>query len=239
MGFADEFVADLAAARAPEEPDPEVLVDLLEQYRSSPPREPWRPDDARDAVILQLAHLVFKICLRYRNRNNADDILGEALLALTECVDRWWGVAEDGNIRKYVEFSVRKRIKDFIDNDAVMVVPSRRVREKVAAGEEVDGLARQHLNFAPLDPHRDHDTCSRAPENRHTPTVPFDDTFDCIEFFRKREDERDRVIVEMRIMGRPVEEIAERVGQKKSWIYKRLRNLEQAWACVGESCTTC
>src|SRR4051812_37025696 len=106
MGFADELVADLKALGAPEEPDPEVLDDLVKRWQYSyHPSGPGYPRDVvKDAIILQLALPVHKLALRYRSRNNADDILGEALLALVECVERWSSVAEDENIRAYVEF---------------------------------------------------------------------------------------------------------------------------------------
>src|SRR5215218_1881146 len=102
MGFADELVAELKACGAPEEPDPEVLGGLVEKYRYSLPSVPGYPrDPVKDAIIIQLCLPVHKLALRYRSRNNADDILGEALLALVECVERWSEVKEDDNIRRY------------------------------------------------------------------------------------------------------------------------------------------
>ena len=157
---------------------------------------------------------MYYLARRFRSRNNADDILSEAILALVECVDRWCEVAEDEDIRRYVAFSVRKRMKDFIDNDAVAKVPSRRVREKLAKGEEfvhptMATLSRQGSNADPARPRK----LSRVAS---TPIVPADKTFDIQEFFRSRADSRDQMIVEMRINGRSVVEIAEAVGQKRA-----------------------
>ena len=218
--FADAFIADLIRAGAPEEPDPEVLTDLVTRYK-------WDPS-LRDQIVLQLIFPVYYLARRFRNKNNADDVLSEAILALVECVDRWCEVAENEDIRRYVEFSVRKRMKDFIDNDAVLKMPSRRVREKLAKGEEF-----VNPTVATLFTHDSPDPGGLAPIGWQ-PTVPEDKTFDIQEFFRSRADSRDQVIVEMRINGCSAIEIAEAVGQKRSWVYKRLRDLEQAFAQVGE-----
>jgi DNA-directed RNA polymerase specialized sigma24 family protein len=224
VGFADEFVDDLKACGAPEDPSEEDLGRLLAAYARSAPRAPGGPPDlARDALILSLALPVYRLTLRYRNRDNAPDILGEAMLALVECVDRWWSVADDDNIRAYVEFTVRRRIKDFIDNDAVFAVPSRRVRERKAAGEE-SGVPVRHPIRSILDPPDD------APQDgphRGTPEVPPDDTYDAVEFFRSRPDWREWVIAEMRAAGRPYGEIAAAVGRGKTWVYDRLGDLRR------------
>lgn len=216
MGFADELVADLKSCGAPEEPDPAVLADLLERWEYSfCPSGPGYPKDLiREEIIIQLALPVHKLVLRYRNRNNADDILGEALLALIECVDRWRSCAEDNNIRRYVEFSVRKRIKDFIDNDAVFKVPSRRVREKAAAGEVVE-----EINTFRLDPHDEE-------EGADTPVSMPDVSYDVLEFFESRGDPRDSLIIRMRAESRSLEEIAEQVGRSVWWVFDRLQRLE-------------
>ena len=220
--FADAFVADLIRAGAPEEPDPDVLKDLVGRYKYDP--------SVRDQIILQLTFPVYDIAKRFRSRNNADDILSEAILALVECVDRWPGVAEDDDIQRYVAFSVRKRMKDYIDNDSIGKAPSRRVREKRAAGEEVVHpviLSLRQGSNAPSE-------ATQGQEDPCTPIVPADNTFDIQEFFRSRADSRDQIIVEMRINGRSIAEICEAVGQKRAWLFKRLRDLEQAFAQVGE-----
>jgi RNA polymerase sigma factor (sigma-70 family) len=229
VGFADEFIADLVRAGAPEDPDPETLIDLLEQYRYSPPSGPGYPrDPVRDRLILQLAWPVYNLARRYRGRNNADDILGEALLALVECVDRWPTVAEDDDIRTYVEFCVRKRIKDFIDNDGVLVIPSRRVREKRTRGEEVTQPVVFNLHQGGQPVSEGGGMVNRRPEDQHTPTVKPDQTFDIVEYFEGRG--RDQVIVEMRIAGHSAQEIARAMGKKEGWVYKQLRALEQEFA---------
>jgi DNA-directed RNA polymerase specialized sigma24 family protein len=228
--FADAFVADLVRVGAPEEPDPEILKGLVERYK-------WDPS-IRDQIIIQLTLPVYYIAKKFQSRNNADDILSEAILALVECVERWPGVAEDDDIRRYVEFSVRKRMKDFIDNDSVICIPSRRVREKLAKGEEISGRTPFRIggNYNPNYTGTDLDRVDREVEDkdRAVPEVAPDNTFDIQDFFRSRADARDQIIVEMRINGRPIPEICEAVGQKQSWVYRRLRDLEQAFAQIGE-----
>jgi len=213
MGFADELVADLKACGAPEEPD--ILDELVERWAYSRlPSGPGYPRDlVREQIILQLAFPVWKLTLRYRNRNNADDILGVALLSLVECVDRWSDEEDDANLRHYVEFTVKKRMKDFADNDGVLVIPSRRVREKRAAGKEVEDIG-----VVPADIHDEEETDS--------PSVPPDHSYDIIEFFESRGDAASLQIARMRADGRPVEEIAEEVGKPVWWIYNRLRQME-------------
>jgi DNA-directed RNA polymerase specialized sigma24 family protein len=223
VGFADEFVADLIRVGAPEDPDPEVLKDLLEQYRTSPGTGPGLPrDPVRDQIILQLAFPVYHLARRFRGRNNADDILSEALLALVECVDRWWTVAEDDDIRRYVEFCVKKRIKDWIDNDVVLCIPSRRAREKLARGEELPPPV-VHLKTEERGSDED-----RAGNQDYTPGVPPDLTFDIVEYFQGRG--QDQRIVEMRIDGCSAKEIAASMGRREGWVYKRLRALEREFA---------
>jgi RNA polymerase sigma factor (sigma-70 family) len=236
VGFADEFVRDLIQAGAPEDPDPEVLRDLVEQYRYSPPSGPGYPrDPVRDQLILHLAFPVYNLARRFRGRNNADDILGEAMLTLVECVDRWPTVAEDDGIWSYVACSVQRRMKDWIDNDVVLVIPSRRVREKRAAGEEVEQPTLVDINPVEPDHHKDMDPNGRWFDNRNVPRVEHEHTIDIEDFFASRTDPRDRVLVEMRIAGRTADEIAAAVGTKRSWVFKRLRDLERAFAELGDA----
>lgn len=222
MGFADAFVADLIRAGAQEDPDPEVLKDLLEQYKTSPGTGPGRPPDpVRDQIILQLAIPVYNLTRRYRTRNNADDILGEAMLALVDCVDRWWEVAEDDNIRTYVEFCVKKRIKDWIDNDRVLGMPSRTLRDKLSKGESVQ--IPKVLTLYTYD--------SYEPEEGDIPPhTPPDTSFDIQEFFAAREDPRDRAVVEMRVEGCSADEIAKKLNMSRRWVFKKLRDLEKAFS---------
>ena len=220
MGFADEFVADLKTWGSPEEPDREQLRDLVVKYVLSPLSGPGYPrDPVKDEILRQLAFAVFKLVLPYRNRNNAADVLGEAMLALVECVERWPGVGDDWDISAYVAFNVRRRIKDFMDNDSVFKVPSRRVREKDARGQKPEPIKTLTL------------------DENDSPAAPADTMFSFQDLVWSLTDERDRKIVEMKIMGLPVREIAAEVGQRKSWIYKRLKAIEQTFAREGDLCT--
>ena len=77
---------------------------------------------------------------RVRSKRRLDDVMGAALLALTESVHNAATALYNNNITYYITSNVKYAIKDEIANCHVLRMPGRTIRHRIARGELFDDI---------------------------------------------------------------------------------------------------
>jgi DNA-directed RNA polymerase specialized sigma24 family protein len=124
--YVSGLLKDLDYIEAPAVPDSDELRAIVQRYRDG-------ELSLRNRIIRD--HLHIAASLVPGGWNNADELLGEALLALVEAVDKALEALYDNEITPYITTIIRDKIKDHIARDRTVYMPARTFRDKVAKGE--------------------------------------------------------------------------------------------------------
>lgn len=230
--FSSPIQGDYDYANSPRKLDDEALSSLVQKLRDG-------DDSVKHSIIEGHMRLAMSIVAEFATPFRADDLVGEALLGLTQAVE-WSGPhtidgvdhpsrLHDNNITPYIASTIRRFLRDFISTDRSVFMPGRTFRAKAAAGEinpdgdNVDaaivGVVRLQLLVIAEDPRAEGDG-DGVPDRPHlnTPfTVPQArqeepslEFSDALTLAVRTEDERR--VIELRKQGFKYREIAEQIG---------------------------
>lgn len=198
----------------------------------------------RQQIIKSHMRFAMSIVSSFATPQRADDLVGEALCALTQAVE-WCGphLNEDGelcesrlhdnNITPYIASTIRRFLRDFIENDRAVYMPGRTFRKKAAAGEiDASGkntdpvlvsvvsvrllvVADDHTMDSGDDVvHRRSSIPFTTPEaKREEPSMEF---IEALTLAVRTEDERK--VIDLRKQGYKYREIAEQTGLSQSTV---------------------
>jgi hypothetical protein len=199
------LINQLRDAGAPDDPDPSTLQPLADSYYETKDRT------QRDQLIMLLALPAYRIARRWAHRlrsSSPDDAVGEGLLALVQFVDG----CDCGDIRRRALAHVSHVVKDYIKGEKILSCPPRQARRLVCEGKPVPTMRRREW------------TALRKCEQR----TPLREAFRLWEALGPD----DCRLVEMKLAGCGVPEIAAAMGWKPWRVYTRLRELTN---CVPNS----
>lgn len=139
--FHSPLQGDHDYANSPRILDEKVLNDLVQRLRDG-------DLSVKTEIINGHMRLAMSIVAEFATPHRADDLVGEALLGLTQAVV-WSGPhadpgnpdtilpsrLHDNNITPYIATTIRRYIRDFISTDRAVFMPGRTFRKKVADGE--------------------------------------------------------------------------------------------------------
>lgn len=123
--YSSGLLTDFDYLSAPDKPDAIVLADQVRRYREGDLTQ-------RRPIIEAHLHIVASIAGDYRD---SDEMLGVALLALVDAVQRAPSILDDNEITPYITSTVNYRIKDAVARNRSVYMPPSTFRDKVANGE--------------------------------------------------------------------------------------------------------
>ncbi len=123
----EEFMNDPDYQNVQPIPNEDVLANQVQMYRDG-------DDSLRRELIMAHLHMVAAMAGDNSKRRNREDVMGVAMLALVDAVERAQTALVDNNITPYITAVVKDQIKEFVATDRAVGMPARTFRHKIANG---------------------------------------------------------------------------------------------------------
>lgn len=158
----------------------------------------------RDDIIA--GHINLAKYLAGRSRASYQDAVGVALMELVESVDKAGDVLEDDNIQYYLTAKIKRRLaKHAVEDRLIRVPPESRRRKKLALHNKVEA-------YEYVDGHEEVSLEFKEAAKRSASCV------------------KDVVILDLKMQGYTIEEIAAKMGLSKSKVHRDLEGIKERFA---------
>ncbi len=128
------YIAETTDYRESEPIDPALLESLVARLRT-------RDFSVCSEIIAGHLRMVMAIVGdKVRSKRKVDDVVGAALLALTQAVHDAPDALYDNNITYYITTMVKYAIKDELGRDHTVRAPARTVRYRIAKGDKFEDI---------------------------------------------------------------------------------------------------
>lgn len=197
--------------KIPERLDDATIQKLCKQWRLSGCTK------SRDEIIKSHTRLALYLAGQYikTNRRREDDLICQALLGVTQAVA--WAPERmvDNNITPYIMATVKRFIRDFLEQDQLVTIERQAFKKMLESGESVQAIP--YFRKIEEDERDEENPTSGYYED--CTTAIYDDYFDK-EFYQylHRNNTRLIAILDGLIEGYTFQEIADKLGITKQYV---------------------
>lgn len=227
------FVIPFSEDSIPEPLNNDTAIKLCEQYRNG-------QKDVRDALIEGHIYFAMWIVTHYvgRHSDRAEDLASSALFGLVQAVEWAPERMRDNNITAYIATTIRRHIRDFIEQDNMIRIPRKTYKKMIQ-----DGLAAGYdlKDIVPVI----HIFDTQISEDEDEGVNDYYDLFepgviDQEEIIAKdlldhlHLDVKEEQVVNSLVEGWTIRDIASQLGISKSSVYNVIKSIRERIKLLGE-----